>query len=522
MGLGDVLDQGQADAGAADRLEPDRAGPVEALEDAVLLLRIDAGAPVAHAEHQPLALPAQGDLDLLAVGRVLDGVVDEVEHGQGVGVTVERHLGQVVGQGRGHHHVGLLQAVDRQLERAPHHLGHVGVGELVDVDAALDLGEVEHVVDQAGQAHALAPDDLGVLGGLARALGAALGQHLAEHADDRQRGLELVRDVGDELALELVGPSLAPHGGHQHGQAGDDHRQRHADEHEVDDPAPAAREDLGCVLLRHPQGPAVDRLRERVLDDDATADVAQRHAEHQLAELVDDLVQARRLLRLQAEELLEALADEVRQVVLEHDVVVAPGPAATAEREQEVAPVEAGVQVAALVVRPARQVQARHDLAREQLAEPHPLLAGPAGVPTRHHPLRGVEHEHADHRGSVGRDHRPEVGQRLELDRLEHLLIGVDQLGLDADDLLLGQLAHRVLDDRALPRRGHRGEAVAVVGQRHGCGQDRKNNDVYENQPAHGRGHGSAGGGRARPLGDGLQARPGRSDRGKSRLCVDL
>src|SRR5688500_15881899 len=81
--LGDVPDQRQADPGAADRLQADRARPVEAIEDGVALVLRHARAVVADLELHPVVGPAQRHLQPLAVSRVFDGVVDQVEDGHG-------------------------------------------------------------------------------------------------------------------------------------------------------------------------------------------------------------------------------------------------------------------------------------------------------------------------------------------------------------------------------------------------------------------------------------------------------
>ena len=76
--------------------------------------------------------------------------------------------------------LALVQPVADEIDRALDDLADVGLGEVVDALAALDPREVEHVVDQARQPLALAPDDLGVLG-RCLAVGAAVREHLAEH-----------------------------------------------------------------------------------------------------------------------------------------------------------------------------------------------------------------------------------------------------------------------------------------------------------------------------------------------------
>src|SRR5579872_2266363 len=83
MGLGDVLDDGEAEAGPPLLAGAPLVDPVEALEDARDRLRGDADAGVAHLEHR-LAATAAGitphaDGDPAVRTVVLDGVVEQVE-----------------------------------------------------------------------------------------------------------------------------------------------------------------------------------------------------------------------------------------------------------------------------------------------------------------------------------------------------------------------------------------------------------------------------------------------------------
>src|SRR5690606_28065760 len=89
VGARDVADQGETDARAADRLQPHGARAIEPLEDVLVLLGVDAGAPVADREHDALALALELQRDLLAVRGVLGGVVDQVHHRERERVGVE-------------------------------------------------------------------------------------------------------------------------------------------------------------------------------------------------------------------------------------------------------------------------------------------------------------------------------------------------------------------------------------------------------------------------------------------------
>src|SRR3954465_6195082 len=74
--LDDLARAGEADAGAGDASLDVRAA-LKALEDALLVGAGDAHAAVAHAEHHLAVLHLEPDVDLAAVGRILDRVADE-------------------------------------------------------------------------------------------------------------------------------------------------------------------------------------------------------------------------------------------------------------------------------------------------------------------------------------------------------------------------------------------------------------------------------------------------------------
>src|SRR5262249_15408328 len=204
--LGDVLDQREPDPRAADRPAAHAARPIEPLEDAVALVRRDAGSGVRDPEQHVVPASRQGHVEALAIGRVLYRVVHQVEEEEGHRVLIEANRWQIGLDVDIELHALAVEPVAVHVEAARQHLGEIPDLEIVGDLAALDLGEVEDVVDEVRQALALARDDLGVLPRRLGALGAAGGEQLAEHADERQRRLELVRDVGDEVALELVGP----------------------------------------------------------------------------------------------------------------------------------------------------------------------------------------------------------------------------------------------------------------------------------------------------------------------------
>src|SRR5205807_7729194 len=77
--LGEMLDDGEAQAAAALVAGAALVHPVEALEDASQRLRRDADAGVADLDQRVAALPRQAQQHLAARPVVLDGVVEQVE-----------------------------------------------------------------------------------------------------------------------------------------------------------------------------------------------------------------------------------------------------------------------------------------------------------------------------------------------------------------------------------------------------------------------------------------------------------
>ena len=75
--------------------------------------------------------------------------------------------------------------------------------ELICLPSGFDLGKVEDVVDQLGQAAALGLDVLAILLDLVRLLDTSEPQELAEHADGGERRAQLVSDVRDEIRFHL-------------------------------------------------------------------------------------------------------------------------------------------------------------------------------------------------------------------------------------------------------------------------------------------------------------------------------
>jgi hypothetical protein len=101
-------------------------------------------------------------------------------------------------------HVLLLENLAHAGERLGHDLAHIDARDLPFRAAGLDLGEVEHLVDEPRQSLGFPGNDteeLLALGGPDVRIGE---QDLRERADRRERRAELVRHGRDEIVLQPV------------------------------------------------------------------------------------------------------------------------------------------------------------------------------------------------------------------------------------------------------------------------------------------------------------------------------
>jgi hypothetical protein len=145
--LDELAADGEADAAALGRV----GALLELVEDALVLLRGDAGPRIPNAHPHAFVLLDDDDLDRPAAGRVLHRVAEEVPRdladAQRVRLGDHRSVGATdVDDDAGVTGTGL----DEHL-RVHHGLGDVDAGE-VEVDGArLDLADVEELVDEAQQ-----------------------------------------------------------------------------------------------------------------------------------------------------------------------------------------------------------------------------------------------------------------------------------------------------------------------------------------------------------------------------------
>src|SRR5690606_34554034 len=107
--LRDVLDQREPDAAAAHALLRRALAPEEALEDALLVVVRDPRPLIGDPNLELAGGARDGDGDAFAIGRVLQRVVDEVDHGDLDGPLVQQRVRDV--------------ALHLELERDPLALG---------------------------------------------------------------------------------------------------------------------------------------------------------------------------------------------------------------------------------------------------------------------------------------------------------------------------------------------------------------------------------------------------------------
>ena len=194
----------EPEPGAALGLGDRIVGLLELLEQLLLIGGIDSRPGVVH-RHAERAI-GRRDLDrhFAGVGE-LDRVADQIE----------QHLGQLLLVAVASRHVGRHVELEAQvllrrqrLDRAVHLVNHVLhriIGERQLELARLDLGEVEHVIDQAEQMAAVALDALEHGQRLLRRLAVdAVEDQLGVADDGVERGAQLVAHVGEELRLVLA------------------------------------------------------------------------------------------------------------------------------------------------------------------------------------------------------------------------------------------------------------------------------------------------------------------------------
>src|ERR1039458_259308 len=203
VGQDDVLDDGQAEAGAAGLAGACFVDAVEALEDAIEVLGGDAGAEVLDGEFDfggniGLKQP-RADANPAAGFAVLEGVLNEVAEDlvHGVGIGQDQRIGRA---GRFEFDPGVdddsAQGLDGVLDQGA---GPRGLQRELVV-RALDAGQGQQILNKAVHAGGVLEDDAEELAGGFGAGIRVLDQRLDVALDGGERGAQLVADVGDKVA----------------------------------------------------------------------------------------------------------------------------------------------------------------------------------------------------------------------------------------------------------------------------------------------------------------------------------
>ena len=251
-----MLDDGQAQAGAADGLGVALVHPVEPLEHPLPVLRGDADARVGHGHGDRIRPVLHPDERLAAGAVVLDGVVAQVVH------HLLHHRGQaldgpvVPGQRQLH-----LVLPGGGLEAVLHGAGQVQQIDLLPLQAAAPLvqpGQVENVLHQADEPLALLVD----VGGEAPdvlLLHQTVLHDLGHAGDGGEGGLQLVGHVGGELPAHLL--RLLPLGDVQQ------HQHRAGRLPVPEDRVAQQLEDAAGPLHAHLAAASVQHLLHQLLED---------------------------------------------------------------------------------------------------------------------------------------------------------------------------------------------------------------------------------------------------------------
>ena len=201
MQLHDLPADGESQAGPGHRACAVAREPLVTPEDPVDELGCDADSVVLHRNLDRTVACLAHDLDLAAVGRILDRVAEQVGNHLDQSVCISAHerereievRDEVMPLGCN------LCALDRVFEDA------VQVDRTqLEVDLArLHAVQVEHLSDHPIQPHGVAVDVTGEPLDV-RDVEIVVADQLAEALDADQGGPELVADHGDELAFHLV------------------------------------------------------------------------------------------------------------------------------------------------------------------------------------------------------------------------------------------------------------------------------------------------------------------------------
>ena len=205
MILDDVLDEGKTDTRSADAWLAPRA--IETVKDAPQFVPGNALTVVAHANCHTCALRLDRNLYVSSLA-VLYGVVEQVDEGEQNRLLIDPNVGNMAPTCQRDVLRSALHPVAKRFDRAPNEVREIAHLHLVTSLAAFERREIQHIVDERGEALGFRANDLEVLLPLRRIPDTIGQQELSKHAYSRQRRFQLMGDVCDEVALQGPKPLL--------------------------------------------------------------------------------------------------------------------------------------------------------------------------------------------------------------------------------------------------------------------------------------------------------------------------
>ena len=203
--LGDAAHDVEPEPRAAVATRVRAVGLAEHLEDGLVVLGPDADARVLDVDDDPVVHDAAA-CPHVAARRELAGVADEVAHHQGdlARIGAHDHVGGGLDPLEGHRRRARQpRAARAELAPEPHERNRL---ETQLVALGLEPADLERALDELEQVAARRLDPLHAVGHRQRRVGERIARHVRVAQDHVERRAQLVRDGGDELALESARP----------------------------------------------------------------------------------------------------------------------------------------------------------------------------------------------------------------------------------------------------------------------------------------------------------------------------
>src|SRR6266705_1916431 len=177
----------------------------EFFEDDLLIRGSDADAIVAHLTAQKAALLRERycNPSRRAPGK-LGRIGQQIEHHLHQAIAVGDNTWYLLRQLYRHLDFPLLEQLTHRGDRVLEHFAHVDLAGMPLRGAGLYLGEVQHLVDEAGEPLGLLDDDPEKLRALALFEAGIVIEDFRERTDRSERRAQLVRHGGDEVVFQAV------------------------------------------------------------------------------------------------------------------------------------------------------------------------------------------------------------------------------------------------------------------------------------------------------------------------------